>query len=59
MAEDHLDDADLSCVRHLIIGTTTLRPDMAVAAMPRFNHALETCFGQSEVPRIAACMRAS
>ena len=22
-----------------------------------FNHALETCFGQTEVPQIAVCMR--
>ena len=27
--------------------------------MPRFNHALETCFGQTEVPQIAVCMRAN
>ncbi len=59
MAEDHLDQADMSCLRHLIIGGAAIRPDMVAAAMPRFNHALETCFGQTEVPQIAVCMRAS
>ncbi len=58
MAEDHLDGADLSCLRHLIIGGAAMRPDMVAAAMPHFNHALETCFGQTEVPQIAVCMRA-
>ena len=35
-----------------------MRPDMVAAAMPRFNHALETCFGQTEVPQTAVYMRA-
>ena len=50
MAEDHLTTLTI-CLRHLIIGGAAMRPDM-VAAMPRFNHALETRFGQTEVPQM-------
>ena len=59
LAEDQLDQVDSSSLRHLIIGGATIRPDMVMAAMPHFNHALETCFGQTEVPQIATCMRAN
>ena len=59
LAEDRLDQADTSSLRHLIIGGAAIRPDMVMAAMPRFNNALETCFGQTEVPQIAICMRAN
>jgi acyl-CoA synthetase (AMP-forming)/AMP-acid ligase II len=59
LAEDRLDQADCSSLRHLIIGGAAIRPDMVMAAMPHFNNALETCFGQTEVPQIAICMRAN
>ena len=31
-------------------------PDMVAAAMLRFDHALETRFGQIEFPQIVVCM---
>ena len=59
MAEDHLDNADLSCLRHLITAAPPCGQIWWQLAMPRFNYALETCFGQTEVPQIAVCMRAN
>ena len=56
--DDRINDIDLSSLRHFIIGGATIRPDVVARAMPIFNHAMETCFGQTEVPQIAICMRA-
>ncbi|MFZ9134897.1 MAG: class I adenylate-forming enzyme family protein, partial [Candidatus Puniceispirillaceae bacterium] len=59
MLEDvRIDEIELSSLRHFIIGGATIRPDVVARAMPIFNHAMETCFGQTEVPQIAICMRA-
>ncbi len=58
LAENRFDQADCSSLHHLIIGGAAIRPDMVMATMSRFNNALETCFGQTEVPQIAICMRA-
>ena len=49
---------DLSSLRHFIVGGASIRPDVVAKAMPIFNHAMEACFGQTEVPQIAICMRA-
>ncbi|MGB2073210.1 MAG: class I adenylate-forming enzyme family protein [Candidatus Puniceispirillaceae bacterium] len=57
LEEDRINDIDLSSLRHFIIGGATIRPDVVARAMPIFNHAMETCFGQTEVPQIAICMR--
>ena len=54
---DRINDVDLSSLRHFIIGGATIRPNVVARAMPIFNHAMETCFGQTEVPQIAICMR--
>jgi len=58
LADAALTPADMSSLRHLIIGGAAIRPDMVPVAMRQFNNALETCFGQTEVPQIAICMRA-
>ena len=58
LEDDRIDEIDLSSLRHFIIGGATIRPDVVARAMPIFNHAMETCFGQTEVPQIAICMRA-
>ena len=57
--EERISDVDLSSLRHFIIGGAMIRPDVVSAAMPTFNYAMETCFGQTEVPQIAICMRAN
>ena len=57
LEDDRINDIDLSSLRHFIIGGATIRPDVVARAMPIFNHAMETCFGQTEVPQIAICMR--
>ena len=49
---------NLSSLRHFIVGGASIRPDVVAQAMPIFNHAMEACFGQTEVPQIAICMRA-
>lgn len=58
LEEDGIADANLTSLRHFIIGGAKIRPDVVSRAMPIFNHAMETCFGQTEVPQIATCMRA-
>ncbi len=58
LEEDQIGDVDLSSLRHFIIGGAAIRPDIVALASPIFNHAMETCFGQTEVPQIAICMRA-
>jgi acyl-CoA synthetase (AMP-forming)/AMP-acid ligase II len=58
MAEGGIEMRDLSSLRHLIVGGASIRPDAIPNAMAIFNNALETCFGQTEVPQIATCMRA-
>jgi fatty-acyl-CoA synthase len=60
MLEDtEIASLDLSSLRHFIIGGASVRPDVVARAMPVFNNAMETCFGQTEVPQIAICMRAT
>ena len=59
LEEAALDRLDLSSLRHFIIGGASIRPDVVARAMPIFNNAMETCFGQTEVPQIAVCMRAA
>ena len=58
MAESGIEKRDFSSLRHLIVGGASIRPDVVPDAMAMFNNALETCFGQTEVPQIATCMRA-
>lgn len=58
MAETGIEGRDFSALRHLIVGGAAMRPDAVARAMPLFNEALETCFGQTEAPQIAICMRA-
>jgi len=58
MAEPGLKDRNLSSLRHLIAGGAAMRPEAVREAMPLFNNALETCYGQTEAPQIAICMRA-
>ena len=59
LEEDRIGAVNLSSLRHFIIGGATIRPDVVALAMPIFNNAMETCFGQTEVPQIAICMRAA
>ena len=58
LEENRIHDVNLASLRHFIIGGAMIRPDVVGLAMPIFNYALETCFGQTEVPQIAICMRA-
>lgn len=58
LAEPGLAARDLTSLRHAIVGGAAIRPDVVRTAMPIFNHALETCYGQTEAPQIAICMRA-
>lgn len=58
LEQDGINSLDLSSLRHFIVGGASIRPDVVAAAMPVFNNAMETCFGQTEVPQIAICMRA-
>ena len=58
MAEKDIGTRDFSSLRHFIVGGAVMRPDAVARAMPIFNNALETCFGQTEAPQIAICMRA-
>jgi fatty-acyl-CoA synthase len=58
LEEDRINDVNLTSLRHFIIGGAAIRPDVVGRAMPIFNYAMETCFGQTEVPQIAICMRA-
>ena len=58
LEEADISKRDLSSLRHFIVGGASIRPDVVARAMPIFNHAMEACFGQTEVPQIAICMRA-
>ena len=58
LEEADIGKRDLSSLRHFIVGGASIRPDVVARAMPIFNHAMEACFGQTEVPQIAICMRA-
>ncbi len=54
-----IETRDFSALRHLIVGGAALRKDEVPRAMELFNGALETCFGQTEAPQIATCLRAA
>ncbi|MBO6946447.1 MAG: AMP-binding protein [Rhodospirillales bacterium] len=58
MDEPGVEDRDFSALKHLIVGGAAIRKDEVPRAMKVFNNALETCFGQTEAPQIAICMRA-
>ncbi len=58
LEEPGVEKRDFSAVRHLIVGGAAIRPDEVPRAMKVFNNALETCYGQTEAPQIAVCMRA-
>ncbi len=58
MADDSFASHDFSSLRHFIAGGAAMRPDTVAKAMPMLNNALETCYGQTEAPQIAICMRA-
>ncbi len=58
MADPSIGARDFSSLRHFIVGGAAIRPEALVRAMPVFNNALETCYGQTEAPQIAICMRA-
>ncbi len=58
MAEEDLSKRDFSALKHVIIGGAAMRPQEIRRALPLFNNALETCYGQTEVPQIATVLRA-
>lgn len=58
LEEPGVADRDFGALRHLIVGGAAMRPDEVPRAMGVFNNALETCYGQTEAPQIATCMRA-
>jgi len=58
LAEPGIEDHDFSSLRHLIVGGAAIRSSEIPRAMKVFNNAVETCFGQTEAPQIAICMRA-
>lgn len=57
--EPGVEARDFSSLKHLIVGGAAIRKDEVPRAMKVFNNALETCFGQTEAPQIAICMRAA
>ncbi|MBT6095637.1 MAG: AMP-binding protein [Rhodospirillaceae bacterium] len=59
MADESFESRDFSSLRHFIAGGAAMRPDAVAKAMPMLNNALETCYGQTEAPQIAICMRAA
>jgi len=59
LAENGIEDRDFSSLRHLIVGGAAIRSSEIPRAMRIFNNAVETCFGQTEAPQIAICMRAA
>lgn len=59
MAEPGVTERRFPALRHLIVGGAAMRPEAVAEAMTLFNGALETCFGQTEAPQIATCMRAA
>ncbi len=58
MAEEDLTKRDFASLKHVIIGGAAMRPSEIKRALPMFNNALETCYGQTEVPQIVTVMRA-
>lgn len=58
MAEEDLSRRDFTSLKHVIIGGAAMRPAEIKRALPLFNNALETCYGQTEVPQIVTVMRA-
>ncbi|MEK9671773.1 MAG: AMP-binding protein [Rhodospirillaceae bacterium] len=58
MAAEDLSKRDFKSLKHIIIGGASMRPAEIKRGLPLFNNALETCFGQTEVPQIATIMRA-
>lgn len=58
LEEEGLEGRDFSSLRHLIVGGAAIRKDEVPRAMKVFNNALETCYGQTEAPQIAICLRA-
>ncbi len=59
LEEKGLETRDFSSLRHLIVGGAAIRKDEVPRAMKVFNNALETCYGQTEAPQIAICLRAA
>lgn len=59
LEEEGVEDRDFSSLRHLIVGGAAIRKDEVPRAMKVFNNALETCYGQTEAPQIAICLRAT
>jgi len=57
--EPGIESRDFSSLKHLIVGGAAIRKDEVPRAMKVFNNALETCFGQTEAPQIATCMRSA
>lgn len=57
--EPGIEARNFSSLKHLIVGGAAIRRDEVPRAMKIFNNALETCFGQTEAPQIAICMRAA
>ncbi len=57
MAEKKLEKRDFSSLKHLIVGGAAMRPDEIRRGMKLFNNALEACYGQTEAPQIAMCIR--
>jgi acyl-CoA synthetase (AMP-forming)/AMP-acid ligase II len=58
LEEPGVESRDFSSLKHLIVGGAAIRKDEVPRAMKVFNNALETCYGQTEAPQIAICMRA-
>lgn len=59
LEQEGLEDRDFSSLKHLIVGGAAIRKDEVPRAMKVFNNALETCYGQTEAPQIAICLRAA
>ncbi len=58
MAEEDLSKRDFKSLKHVIIGGAAMRATEIKRGLPLFNNALETCYGQTEVPQIVTVMRA-
>lgn len=58
MAAEDLSKRDFTSLKHIIIGGAAMRPSEIKRGLPLFNNALETCYGQTEVPQIATILRA-
>ena len=57
MAEEEVQRKNFSSLKHVIVGGASIRPDEIRRGMKLFNNALETCYGQTEAPQIATCIR--